>query len=74
MATLTIRSIPDEVVDRIKFVAGKARRSMEQEVRQLLEERYASRQAVLQRIEERWASQPKATAAEIDAWIIEGRE
>lgn len=74
MATLTIRSIPDEVVERIKLVAGRTGRSMEQEVRQLLEERYASRRAVLQRIEERWASLPKATAAEIDAWISEGRE
>ncbi len=47
---------------------------MEQEVRQLLEQRYASRNDLLDRIEKRWESLPKATAAEIDAWITEGRE
>jgi plasmid stability protein len=74
MATLTIRSLPEELVERIKLVAGKAGRSMEQEVRQLLEQRYASREEVLRRIEERWSRLPKASAAEIETWIAEGRE
>jgi plasmid stability protein len=74
MATLTIRSLSEELVERLKLAAARSGRSMEQEVRQLLEQRYASRGEVLQRIEERWQRLPKATAAEIAAWIAEGRE
>jgi plasmid stability protein len=74
MATLTIRSLSEELVERIKLAAGRSGRSMEQEVRQLLEQRYASRDEVLQRVEKRWQGLPKATAAEIAAWAAEGRE
>ena len=74
MATLTIRSLSEELVERLKLAATRSGRSMEQEVRQLLEQRYASRGEVLQRVEERWQRLPKATAAEIAAWVAEGRE
>ena len=74
MATLTIRSLSEELVERLKLAAARSGRSMEQEVRQLLEQRYASRGEVLQRVEERWRRLPKATAAEIAAWVAEGRE
>lgn len=74
MATLTVRNLSDDLVERIRRSASRGGRSMEGEVRRLLEERYGSRAEVLSRIEERWRRQPTATADEIDAWIAEGRE
>ncbi len=74
MATLTIRSLDEDLVERIKLSALRSNRSMEEEVRQLLEQRYAAREGVLARIEERWARLPKASASEIAEWIDKGRE
>lgn len=74
MATLTVRGLPEDLVERIKLAASRAGQSMEQEVRRLLEHRYASREEALQRIEERWTRLPRASAAEIEAWAAEGRE
>lgn len=74
MATLTIRNLPDDLVERIRVSASRYGRSMEQEVRELLQHRYAARQDVVSRLHERWQRHPKATAAEIAAWIAEGRE
>jgi antitoxin FitA len=37
MATITIRNVPDELVDRIKWLAGQKGVSMEQEIRDLLQ-------------------------------------
>jgi plasmid stability protein len=73
MATLTIRSIPDEIVERIREVARARGNSMEQEVRDLLQERYADRRSVLDRIRGRWATQPSASVDEVDGWIDESR-
>ena len=73
MATLTIRNLSDDLVERIRETAGRGGRSMEGEVRQLLERRYGSRRAILARIDERWRRQPTASAEEIAAWIAEGR-
>lgn len=47
---------------------------MEAELRRLIEQTYASRRVVLAQVEESWRQEPHATAAEIDAWIQEGRE
>ncbi|HEX4954214.1 MAG TPA: hypothetical protein VF017_12560 [Thermoanaerobaculia bacterium] len=74
MATLTIRSLDENLVERIKLAAVRSSRSMEEEVRQLLEQRYAARGDVLARIEERWARLPKVSAAEIADWVEKGRE
>ena len=38
MATLTIRKIPDEQIQQLKEVAEKNNRSMESQVRSILEE------------------------------------
>lgn len=73
MATLTIRNVPDEVVDRIKSSAEMAGRSMEQEVRALLEARYASRKAVLSRIRARWPDLPRVKRSDVDHWKARGR-
>jgi plasmid stability protein len=74
VATLTIRNLPDDLVERVRVSASRHGRSMEQEVRELLQQRYAARQDVLSRLDERWRQHPQATAAEIAAWIAEGRE
>lgn len=74
MATLTIRNVPVRVVQSLKALARRHRRSMEQEVRELIEGHVAERQAVLDQIEEGWARQSRRpSAAEIDAWLGVGR-
>jgi plasmid stability protein len=74
MATLTIRNVPDDVVARPKGAAEHNRRSMEQEVRELLVQRYPDRDRLLDRIRERWNRFPAPRAAQIDEWIETGRK
>jgi plasmid stability protein len=75
MPTLTIRNVPARVVRSLKALARRRRRSMEQEVRELLEGHVAERRSVLEQIEAAWAHQSRRpTAAEVDAWIGAGRE
>lgn len=74
MATLTIRNVPQRVVRRLKTLARRRNKSMEQEVRDLLEEYASDRSSVLEQIEASWERQARrATAREIDAWITSGR-
>jgi hypothetical protein len=62
-------------VKSLKSLARKNRRSMEQEVRALLEEHVAERRSVLEQIEQSWAVQHRRpTAKEVDRWIGVGRE
>lgn len=74
-ATLTIRNVPTRVVRGLKSLARRRGRSMEQEVRDLLEEHVAERSSVLRQIEASWDRQSRRpSAAEIDCWIAAGRE
>lgn len=73
MATITVRNVPDQVVERIKRASEAEGRSMEAEVRDLLSRRYGDRRELLRRAEKRWQELPKATAEQIDPWIDEGR-
>lgn len=74
MATLTIRNVPPKVVRSLKALARRRRRSMEQEVRELLEVYVSERRSVLDQIEAAWSRQSRRpTAGEIDAWIAAGR-
>jgi plasmid stability protein len=74
MPTLTIRNVPAKVVRSLKALARRRRRSMEQEVRELLEAHVAERRSVLEQIEAGWARQSRRpSAAEVDAWIGAGR-
>jgi plasmid stability protein len=58
----------------LKALARRHNRSMEQEVRELLEGYVAERQAVLGQIEGAWARQARRpTAAEVDGWLAVGR-
>ena len=74
VATLTIRNVPQRVVRRLKALAKRQNSSMEQVVRDLLEEHAGDRSAVLNDIEAAWERQARRPGAdEIDAWIEHGR-
>jgi antitoxin FitA len=73
MATLTIRNVPEDVVERIKNAAAHRGHSMEQEVRELIESRYEAKNEALRRIRERWKVLPETTPEEIKRWIETGR-
>lgn len=75
MATLTIRNVPTRVVRGLKALAKRRNTSMEQEVRELLEEYVAERASVLRQIEASWSRQERQPdATEIDSWINAGRK
>jgi plasmid stability protein len=74
MPTITVRNVPPRVVQSLKALAKRHNRSMEQEVRDLLEGYVAERRAILDQIEARWQGQTRRpTAAEVDAWMAVGR-
>lgn len=73
-ATLTIRNVPLRVVRNLKGLAKRNRRSMEQEVREILELYAGDRAAVLQQIEASWQRQARRPSEnEIAKWIGKGR-
>lgn len=73
MPTLTIRHVPDAVIERLKAVAQSKGHSMEQEVRELLATRYATRTEITERIRKRWKALPHTSEAEVSAWRHIGR-
>lgn len=74
MPTLTIRNISPRVVRSLKSLAQRNGRSMEQEVREVIEEHVSERQAVLEQIEAGWSKQRRRpTAADVDRWLGTGR-
>ena len=74
MANLTIRNVPQRVVRRLKTLAKRQNMSMEQVVRDLLDEYAGERSSVLKQIEASWQRQARLPSApEVDAWIAAGR-
>ena len=74
MATLTIRNVPAKVVHALKAQAKRNRRSMEQEVREIIEAEVGDRASAIAQIEQAWASQRRSPKAEeIESWIRGGR-
>jgi plasmid stability protein len=75
MATLTIRNVPAKVVKSLKTLARRNRRSMEQEVRAVLQQHVGDRLALFEEIEQSWARQTRRPKAhEVEAWIQAGRQ
>jgi hypothetical protein len=75
MPTLTIRNIPEKVARELKSLARRNQRSMEQEVRDILEEYAGDRMSALRQIEESWKRQVRRPRpAEVDRWKRLGRE
>src|SRR5256885_11937823 len=57
------------------FRSSRQNKSMEQQVRDILEQHLAERDSVLKQIEASWARQSRRPESnEIDAWITGGRE
>jgi plasmid stability protein len=74
MPTITVRNVPAKVVQSLKALAKRHNRSMEQEVRDLLEGYVVERRAILDQIEAGWQRQTRRpTAAEVDTWMTVGR-
>ena len=74
MPTITIRGVPATVVRSLKALARRRHRSMEQEVRELLETHVSERRSVLGQIEAAWSRQARRpTADEVNTWIAAGR-
>lgn len=73
MATLTIRHVPEAVIERLKATAKHKGHSMEQEVRELLATRYAARTEITERIRQRWGMCLPVSEADLCAWRQTGR-
>ena len=74
MAALTIRNLPPEVVSALKRLAQRNHRSMEQEVREMIERYVGNRLSAIDQIKRSWDSQSRSPSAqEINSWIQEGR-
>jgi hypothetical protein len=74
MATVTVRNLSPKVVRSLKSLAKRNGRSMEQEVREMIELYVGDKLAVMERIEQSWARQTRRpTAEEVEGWIKEGR-
>ena len=75
MPTLTIRNLAPDVIERIKRYAQENGRSMEQEARDALSRRFATRNAILDQIEADWQTLPyKPSAAKVQEWIANARK
>jgi plasmid stability protein len=74
MPTLTIRNVAPKVVRALKAQAERNRRSMEQEVREIIEGQVADRTSAINQITRSWAAQKRApSSVEVEGWIREGR-
>lgn len=74
MANLTIHNLPDDLIQRIETVAAAKGHTIEQEILEILEIRYADRSPVIDRIRQRWPTLPDTTPEEVEHWRTVGRE
>ena len=75
MPTITVRNIPEEVIAMIKNRARRNKRSMEQEVRNILSEVVLDRERAMKRIESLWQWQKRPISKEeVDAWLRKARQ
>jgi len=74
MATLTVRNVPPAVIRALKRIAKRNRRSMQQEVLNLLTSVTLDRESACRQVEEAWEAQKRPTTKEeVDQWIRESR-
>jgi plasmid stability protein len=74
MPTLTVRNVPPKVIAALKAQARRHNRSMEQEIRALLEGVVADRASVLRQVREAWDRQSRRPDAdEVQAWLDASR-
>jgi len=74
VSSVTIRRIPDDLLDRIRAAASAHGVSLEQELRDTLAARYPTRTEVLAAVRAGWARHPAVDVTDIDGWIDEGAE
>ena len=74
MASLTIRNLPDDLMERLKETAFRHGRSMEQELRLLLQSRYTKRSELLDRVRGQWDDAVAPKPGEVDRWRQTGRK
>ena len=74
MASLTIRNLPDDLIERLKETAFRHGRSMEQELRLLLQSRYTKRSELLDRVRGQWDDAVAPKPGEVDRWRQTGRK
>ena len=72
-ASLTIRAVPEAVVARVKSAARRNGRSMEQELRHLLQTAYADKETTLARLRSLWPPATEVTTADVRDWREQGR-
>ena len=78
MGTLTIRDLPDELMERLQVDASSHGHSVDEEIQQILQERYSHelrerKREALERIRSRWQEIPETSPEEISSWIEMGR-
>lgn len=73
MSNLTIRGVPEAVVARVKSSAQRNGRSMEQELRHLLETTYADKESTLARMRALWPPASAVTPEDVRGWRESGR-
>lgn len=75
MASVTVRNVPDRVIQGIKNRAKRHGTSMEAEIRDILENEVMDRELLLELIESEVGTRPRSTTAEeVDRWIRSSRE
>ena len=73
MATLTVRDVPPAVIRALKRIAKRNRRSMQQEILNLLISVTIDCESACRQVEEVWGRQNRPTTKEVDQWIRESR-
>jgi plasmid stability protein len=75
MATITVRNLSEHVVEKLKARARLNGRSMEQEVREILESCTLDRSAVIEKVRASWKRQKRRPSVEeVNRWIREMRD
>lgn len=74
MGILTVRKVPKSVLRKVKALAKANGRSMEQEVRTILQSVAMDRKSACDQIEQAWPQQKRPTRRrEVDRWIRQSR-
>lgn len=74
MATITIRNLPADLLERLRETAARHGHSMEQEVRVLLQTRYMERSEILDQIRSGWDAYKAPSARALQRWRDKGRK
>lgn len=74
MAVITVRKVPRGVIRAAKSLAKANGRSMEQEIREILQSTTMDRKSACDQIEQAWKRQSRPThQREVDSWIRKSR-